>query len=245
MANATKKSMILTVAAVLIAVLLFAASMAIGTETQPNAFADFWDDYATEESGITGLGTVESPFVIASAEDLARMSVWVNSGVHADSHYLLSQNIDLSGHDFTPIGNIGYPFAGSFDGDGYTVSGLTINALGSPAGAHFIGLFGVTDATASIRSFGILSGNITFDTNEDISSLYVGSVAAVNNGTIEDVYSYADLQISLEYIYSQEAFVGGLTAQNNDGATVTGSLFAGQLDVAQPVDALGGICGEN
>ncbi|MDD3947614.1 MAG: MBG domain-containing protein, partial [Clostridia bacterium] len=62
---------------------------------------------------------------------------------------------------------------------------------------------------------------------------------------IEDVYSYADLQISLEYIYSQGAFVGGLTAQNNDGATVTGSLFAGQLDVAQPVDALGGICGEN
>lgn len=43
-----------------------------------------------------------------------------------NENYRLTQNLDMSGIDFTPIGNAETPFSGRFDGNGKTIAGLTV-----------------------------------------------------------------------------------------------------------------------
>ena len=52
-------------------------------------------------------------------------------------HYILANDIDLSGVSFTPIGNEAAPFTGTFDGNGHTIRSLTLTKAG-----RNIGLFG-------------------------------------------------------------------------------------------------------
>ncbi len=42
-------------------------------------------------------------------------------------HYILTSDIDMTGLNFSPIGNNSTPFSGIFDGNGHTISNLTIN----------------------------------------------------------------------------------------------------------------------
>ena len=94
---------------------------------------------------------------IRSAADLEQLAENVNDGVYEDTASLsvvLMNNIDLSAYDnWTPIGiavrsgktySSGYAFKGTFDGQGFTISGLKIDA--SPANLDTAyGLFGVVD----------------------------------------------------------------------------------------------------
>ena len=58
--------------------------------------------------------------------------------------YVLSNDIDLSGYpNWDPIGTLANPFTGTFDGNGHTISNLTINR---PAQDN-VGLFGVINTT--------------------------------------------------------------------------------------------------
>ena len=93
-----------------------------------------------------GSGTEANPYRITTAEQLS------NIRYNLDAHYRLEKDIDLSGYAFEPIGNIFYScFSGSLDGNGHTISHLTINE----PDAVGLGLFGyikggtVTDLTLS------------------------------------------------------------------------------------------------
>ena len=90
-----------------------------------------------------GDGTVNAPYEIKTADDLFALAEAVNSGTSYQGQYFrLTNDIDLEGKAWTPIGNSasaqGQQFLGSFDGGGYTVSGLYVE------GTHgYAGLFGV------------------------------------------------------------------------------------------------------
>lgn len=93
-----------------------------------------------------GSGTEADPYRITTAEELN------NIRYDLAAHYRLEKDIDLSGYAFEPIGNIFYScFSGSLDGNGHTISHLTINE----PDAVGLGLFGyikggtVTDLTLS------------------------------------------------------------------------------------------------
>ena len=97
-----------------------------------------------------GSGTAEDPWQIATAEQLAAFAASVNDGSqsgYAGQAIVLTQDIDLSGVEWTPIGNMndmeGYTtlFLGSFDGQGHTVSNLTYETDAFICGA---GLFGIS-----------------------------------------------------------------------------------------------------
>lgn len=97
-----------------------------------------------------------------------------------DGDYILTGNIDLDGFDFKPIGSIDAPFTGTFDGDGYTISNLTLDS-----DDNFQGLFGVNNGT--IR-------NVKMDSSCTISgNAYVGAIAGKNasTGIIENCISEA------------------------------------------------------
>ena len=97
---------------------------------------------------------------INSADELAKIGdPKYLSDYPLDRDYILTSNIDLSGYSegegWTPIGNYSSNFTGSFDGNGYKITGLTIDR----SGTNYIGLFGYTDK-ATIRNVALEDVNI-------------------------------------------------------------------------------------
>ena len=82
-----------------------------------------------------GSGTESDPYKISNANDLKRLATDVNGGTYYSGKYFkLTGDIDLSNvYIHEPIGSLkeGFfsdtinSFQGTFDGDGYTISGLT------------------------------------------------------------------------------------------------------------------------
>ncbi|WP_107951372.1 hypothetical protein [Lysinibacillus parviboronicapiens] len=74
-----------------------------------------------------GDGSESKPFLIKTAQDL--IDVRTKNQENPMHHYKQVANIDLTGVNWLPIGDasMGSPFMGTFDGDGYKISYLTIN----------------------------------------------------------------------------------------------------------------------
>ncbi len=97
-----------------------------------------------------GAGTSGSPYIITSCTQLAEIDSSLTS------YYLLNSNIDCGAYgNFTPIGQLGN-FSGTLDGQGYTISNLTING-GSNS---FQGLFQTTNG-ATIKNLMLFNEVVT------------------------------------------------------------------------------------
>lgn len=115
--------------------LIFCFAMVPMTAMAAEAPEGVWTDYAAD-SFESGTGTQADPYVIATAEQLAKLAVDVNSGVanvsHSDEYFVLSDNIDLSAHRWRPIGDGAadrsfHAFQGHFDGQNHTITGLYVD----------------------------------------------------------------------------------------------------------------------
>ena len=130
-----------------------------------------------------GNGTENAPYEITTADDLFALAEAVNSGTssYQDQYFCLTKDIDLgtdANHPWTPIGNNAsaqrQQFLGSFDGGGYTVSGLYVE------GTHiYAGLFGVVGklnetTTAEVKNLRV-KGEVFVE--RDSSVFYAGGVA--------------------------------------------------------------------
>lgn len=125
-----------------------------------------------------GTGTKEDPYQIATAEQLAYLAARANDGTlySLGDYYILTDNIDLSAHQWVPIGrgtgNVSQYFDGYFNGNGKTITGLYVD---ESTDGYRAGLFGlltgqVWDLTiedayvktaGSTSSAGILAGKIS------------------------------------------------------------------------------------
>lgn len=115
--------------------LIFCFAMVPMTAMAAEAPEGVWTDYAAD-SFESGTGTQTDPYVIATAEQLAKLAVDVNDGVpsvsHSGEYFVLSDNIDLSAHRWRPIGDGAadrsfHAFQGHFDGKGHTITGLYVD----------------------------------------------------------------------------------------------------------------------
>ena len=103
-------------------------------------------------------------------------------------NYILTADIDFQNGPYTPIGTLDAPFTGTFDGDGHTISNLTL-----ASDDNFQGLFGVNKGT--IR-------NVKMDESCTISgNAYVGAIAGKNYGVVENCIS----QATVSYLKSSNA----------------------------------------
>lgn len=132
------------------------------------AFAPSSSDFAG------GSGTEEDPYMIESAEQLDKVRDYL------DAHFRLGANIDLStysaGEGWLPIATVySSPFTGTFDGNGYQITGLKINR----SDKDYQSLFGVTSETAVIR-------NVHLAVVEIKGRGYVGGLVGYSNGMIEN-----------------------------------------------------------
>ena len=161
------------VSRVLVMLLLFSllssfdsAAMTAAADNSAPAEAN---DKATLFAG--GTGTAEDPWQISTAEQLYR--------IHDDltAHYILIADIDLSAYEnWTPIGAFqslsdapedaevphpDYAFTGTFNGDGHTISNLTVSS-DAPMGAGLFGCAaGTENGAAYIRNFTLKNVNVS------------------------------------------------------------------------------------
>lgn len=132
-----------------------------------------------------GTGTVADPYRISTGAELAWLAAQVNDGNDFSTKTVtLTNNIDLNNKAWTPIGNSDSVFAGTFDGNGHTISGLYINITGSyyPAkkGRLYQGLFGcVEDGTVQNL---IVTGSVTIGNEKSVNVSYIGGIVGINNG---------------------------------------------------------------
>ena len=155
-------------------------------------------------AGMIGKGTEAEPFVLKTADHLAWFRDYVNGGhpsacakiaddvkeidMSTVCHKADAQVAELS---WTPIGNSGNKYQGTFDGNGKTIRNLYINATSDNTG--FFGEAGeggriknITFDNAKVKSTGnyrtgVLAGNAGFCMIGNIKTLANGSVEGKEN----------------------------------------------------------------
>ncbi len=176
-----------------------------------------------------GTGDPNDPYLIATAEDLMLLG---DSPEDYDKHFILTADIDLDlklpgrkVFDKAVIspdtaadtwGWEGTAFTRVFDGNGHTISHLTIT------GGSYLGLFGRLESGAEVRDLGVVDVNITG------SGRYVGGLVGSNRGFVTQCYSTGAV--------NGERNVGGLVGVNEgyvtrcySNAVVSGDLYVGGL----------------
>jgi filamentous hemagglutinin family protein len=186
---------------------------------------------------LSGSGTAADPYLIGDVYGL--QGIGTSAPLLADA-YKLANSIDASGTanwnsgaGFAPLGSsIDMPFTGTFDGNGKTITGLTINL----PNAEDVGLFGyVRDGSVS----NLALTNFTVE-----GSRFVGALAGINNGgTIADVSvddgtvtgtsnTLADM--------SANTNVGGLVGESVNDTTSNASITSASAGLGVTVTASDG-----
>ncbi len=86
-----------------------------------------------------GAGSIEDPFALFTPDELQAVGM---HPVYWDNHFVLQSHLDMSQASQPVLHRIGFnettPFTGTFNGNGYTISNLLLDA----PGIDYIGLFG-------------------------------------------------------------------------------------------------------
>ena len=176
-----------------------------------------------------GTGTADDPFRIATAEQLEAFRDSVNSGQNYQGQTIvLTADVTLPSGDWTPIGagtrrSAGYtaestPFAGTFDGQGHTVPGLTITQT---QGADYaIGFFGILE-NATVENVSFANADVDVPESE-LAGICAGLM--VNDSTVSNVTTSGSVSAKCGAggVVGRMT-VGGTISQCSNGATVATS----------------------
>ena len=218
----------------------FTAPWKWANDKMPHLFDDDLQDWPFY---VTDLGTESNPFLVATVEDLQNIGK-PEAGTEnvyrtLSAYYKQTANIDLtSAGNWTPIGSSSTRFTGSFDGQGYTINGLTITSgsnrglfshIGSAGTVKNVGLVGGSLSSVS-NSGGIAGYNYgtiqnSYNTGTVSGSSYIGGIAGNNSGTVENCY-----------------VTGNVTGSNNNIGGIVGYHTAGRVENCY---ATGNITGNN
>lgn len=204
-----------------------------------------------------GSGTVGDPYLICSVEQLQNMRQDLAASYRITASFDASGSAGFDGGlGFAPIGDGSTPFTGSFDGQYFTISGLTIARPGVTQTA----LFGQTNG-ATVRRLNLAQVNISGGARtggiaggfaggvlEEVSvtgaiqstASRVGGVVGVleSSAIMQRVYSKANVVMN-----GSTLNVGGLAGLIQSQASVADSYFAGSVSSPTATDKVGGIIG--
>ncbi len=163
-----------------------------------------------------GDGSSGTPYQIADIYGLQGMA----STSLRSLDFVLTSNLNASGTSlwnsgagFISIGTQAASFTGSFNGQGYTISGLTIGTTGNNAG-----LFGYIGGAGEVSNLIMTSISIS-------GSSYVGGIAGQNFGTITNV-SVAGTVTATQY---SSGGIAGYNAGTITGSFVTANVTADEM----------------
>ena len=159
---------------------------------------------------------------VAAQEEVSNANDLEDIRNDLDGDYVLVDDVDLSGTDnFEPIGVLEDPFTGTLDGNGYNITGLTIERLDD----NGVGLFGDTGTGATIR-------NVTLKDVSVDGKQWVGALVGFNKGDVSDSYATGEV--------IADTRAGGLVGGNQ--GRITESYAEGTVTSA---DIIGGLVGRN
>ncbi|SEF17396.1 CehA/McbA family metallohydrolase [Jiangella alba] len=189
----------------------------------------FWDSPRKREElrpavvlqeGLAGSGTADDPYLLDSADDLAKI------GTDPAASYRLTTDLDLTG----VVARV-EAFSGDLDGDGHTLTGLTSTTgglIGGNAGTvHDLAITGADVAAATARG-GVLADTNTgtvervYTTGLVTAGSRAGGIVGDNAGVLRDAYSTARVQS-----YGTEA--GGVVGVALAGSTTERVYAAGPV----------------
>ena len=215
-------------------------------------------DVSTAAAFAGGTGTAEDPYQIANGAQLAYLASSVNSGeTYEQKNFVLTANIDLNGLPWTPIANsfsdalLGGSdyrvFAGNFDGNGYTISNVSIGSETAPLEADVLGLFGATEGKIS---------NLNLDTVSihgvaKIASIgavvgFAGGLVGYSGGSIENchVTSLTMDMSAPSNVYAAAYWVGGLVGALDGTQLINECSVSGSITEKAGKGSIGGLIGE-
>ncbi|MBQ9045684.1 MAG: S-layer homology domain-containing protein [Oscillospiraceae bacterium] len=187
-------------------------------------YGDTTDYSQADAVHFAGSGTQADPYRITSEKDLRALAASIDEDVDwAGVYFLQTQDISLTGGDWTPIGwgifadtdgdGFGqdvaalYPFRGNYDGGGHAIRGLRAGGPDHYSGNNWMGLFGIIQGDYTSNE--IPAGDV--------------STATLRNIRLEDVGIYTEGR--------WRNYVGGLVgnAQGGfviDNCSVTGTIVS-------------------
>lgn len=202
-----------------------------------------------------------APYVIADASDLAAIATCPGGT------FVQTDDVDLSGVDWSPIGGPATPFTGAYDGQDHTIRNLAIG------NASYAALFAVAGDGATVSNLSLLDVTVGVDAtpvaaalvgttpNDTVVSItnvtidgavadgpsirgsnFVGGVVGIADGRV--VLSGVDVRLDLEAHQSTDGALngaGGLVGRAGDGLTARNVTHVG--DVTSAGLNVGGLVG--
>ena len=177
---------------------------------------------------------VDGVYQINTADDLIWLRAYINDSDNGNpaADAILTADIDLGYEEWIPIGlSSAIGFAGTFDGNGKTISNMSITA------GTYKGLFAYIGEGGEVK-------NLTIADSSVIGTEYLGLVAGDNAGQISDVI------IKNSAVTSSGANVGmiGGIAGNNSGTITACANISAEVTGTQTSGTdrgVGGIAGNN
>ncbi len=200
-------------------------------EATKNALASEPIEAEAEEEEITSLsgqGTKDDPYVISTEKELIFFRDSVNDGDSYQGEYI-SQTADIElTADWTPIGTgKNAPFSGSYDGNNYTISNLTVSSdsVATDGTSYYAGLFGYSTTYADFSD--IRLSNVVIDVTDKSGIVYAGTIVGsmyntVTNGSeisvVDNCYVSGSINVGTN---SKSTMTGGLVGMSSQYSAIT------------------------
>ena len=216
----------------------------------------FYNITLNKDKGYTDDG--QGNYTVTTAEGLKNIAELVNEEWKSDINITLTDDIDLTGIDWTPIGiDYNHQYTGTFDGGGHTITGLAVT--GSD---QYAGLFGCIGSGGTVKN--VTLKDVKIESNH--SSGNAGGVAGWSYGNIENCSvsgSVSGSDVGGVVGYQQGGSItgcsssatvkgtqraGGVAGATNSGATLTACYATGNVtfERASTINTFaGGVVGSN
>lgn len=168
----------------------------------------------------SGDGTKENPWTIETEDQLITFATHVNKEESYTGKYIrLMKDITLT-KEWIPAGATApYVFSGTFDGNGHTISGMTIGSEKTPYKGKFAGLFAYVKG-GKISNLSVKNAKI-YQKNTGNNRIYTGLVVAAAEQDAGKTATVIDRVIAEGQIgihsNSGAGYAGGISGQLNRG----------------------------
>ena len=188
-----------------------------------------WDGKTATEPAKDANGVYQ----ISNGAELAWFAQQVNKGGNAKISAVLTNDIELAGFEWTPIGmnSWGKKFAGSFDGQGHKISNLSIDYIGTNTQVPYKGLFGYVEGSSSkhavIQNLTV-QGNMVLTSSKNVIGAHSGGVIGrVDYADITNVHS--DVNVTVKRVGGNWDNLGGLVGYANNSTTIKNCSNSGDV----------------
>ena len=179
----------------------------------------FYNITLNKDKGYTDDG--QGYYTVTSAEGLKNIAELVNEEWKLDINIILTNNIDLTGIDWTPIGiDYNHQYTGTFNGGGHTITGLTVTGSN-----EYAGLFGRIGSGGKVMN--VKLEGVQIESDNEMSA--VGGVVGYSYGNIENCSVSGSVSSNSTAGGVVGAQLGGSITGCNTSATVKGVAYAGGI----------------